>query len=244
MEKSALVKLMFSHLKPLQVPYTFYVRRRSLRRASNYVLDSRNLTLAVCFVFLTLTSSHAQTPDINKIWTTIGSGGTLDETSVGKVFFERGVVQMGRLAVGPSPTGRRRVGILQQTQSAVIRYNVTPVHGLFTLKPQPCTGACSAYKLTLRYLAGGINARVVANLIEVDLTTGAESGARLTFDSINFGAANHYQVQDGKLSCGPAFSFDFKRKAYYVEATLTTSSIIGDSAAGIQIIKIETDVCR
>jgi hypothetical protein len=209
----------------------------------NYILNLRNGTLAVCFVFLALTSAQAQTPDANKIWTTVGSGGTLDETSVGRVFFDHGVVQMGRPVVGQT-SARGRAGVLQQTQSAVIRYNVTPVDGLFTLRPQSCTGGCSAYKLTLRYLAAGSNARVVANLIEVDLATGAET-TRLSFNSNNFPKANRYQVKDGEFSCGPTFSFDFKRKAYYIEATLTASSIVvAGSAAGIQIIKIEIDSCQ
>jgi hypothetical protein len=205
------------------------------------LVSGRHLTLAICFVFLTFISAQAQTPDANKIWTTVGSDGTLDETSVGRVFFDHGIVQMGRPIGGTFPAGRR-AGILSQTQSAVIRYNVTPVDGLFTLRPGPCTGDCSAYKLTLRYLAAGSSGRVVANLIEVDLATGGEA-VRLTFDSNKFSKSNRYQVQDGTFSCGPTFSFDFKRKAYYIEATLTTGGIVGGSAAGIQIIKIQTDSC-
>lgn len=81
---------------------------------------------------------------------------------------------------------------------------------------------------------------MVANLVEIDLETGAET-TRLTFKSVP--TANHYQVQSGPNDCGPTFSFDFKRKAYYIAATLTTSRIVGGSAAGIQMIKIETGFC-
>lgn len=185
------------------------------------------------------TLAAAQTPDVDKVWTTVGSAGILDESSIGKVFFEHGVVQMGRPLADPLPTTKNAV-LPNQTQSAVIRYNVTPVDGLFTLKPQPCTGGCPSYKLTLRCLDTGNNAQVTANLVEIDMTTGAET-IRLTFKSTP--TANRYQVQSGHEDCGPTFSFDFKRKAYYIEATLTASGIVAGSAAGIQIIKIETGSC-
>lgn len=183
----------------------------------------------------------AQTAAVDKVWTTVGSAGTLDETSVGKVFFEHGAVQMGH-PVSDQHLAAESAAIPHQTQSAVIRYNVTPVDGLFTLKVGNCSpgSSCPSYKLTLRCLAAGSNAQVAANLVEIDMATGAET-VRLTFKSSP--TSNRYQVQSGPGDCGPTFSFDFKRKAYYIEATLTTSSIVAVSAAGIQIIKIETDVC-
>jgi hypothetical protein len=174
----------------------------------------------------------------SKVWTTVGSAGTLDETSVGKVFFNHGIVQMGVVINDPLPTAQSAI-IGQETRSAVIRYNVTPVDGLFTLKARPCgPGANAGYKLTLRYIAAG-NAGVVAKLIEIDLASGNET-VRLNFKGAP--TSNHYQVQDGEFNCGPDFSFDFSRKAYYIEATLTATigPVVGD-AAGIQVIKIQTD---
>jgi hypothetical protein len=212
-----------------------------MRLANSYILNPRNLALAICFVFSVLNVAQAQTPDANKIWTTVGSVGTIDETDVSKVFLDHGMVQMGHVVV-THPVAGKRADLVQNTQSAVIRYNVTPVDGLLTItQQQPCTGACSAYKLTLRYLATGANAHVVANLIEVDMATGAEA-ARLTFNR-GLPSANGYHVQSGDLSCGPGFLFDFKRKAYYIEATLTGNSLTVGSAAGIQMIKIETAIC-
>jgi hypothetical protein len=82
------------------------------------------------------------------------------------------------------------------------------------------------------------NAGVVANLIEIDLASGDET-VRLTFNGPP--TSNKYQVQDGKFNCGPDFSFDFSRKAYYIEATLTAATQVAGNAAGIQIIKIQTD---
>lgn len=216
--------------------------RTSMRMSSNYILNFRNFFIAVCIVFCALNSAHAQTPAVEKVWTTVGSAGTADETAVGKIFFDHSVVQMGRV-VTTQTAGSKSTLILPQTQSAVIRYNVTPVDGLFTQKQQTCTGqSCPALKLTLRFLRAGRSARVVANLIEVDLATGLEK-TRLTFNSNAFSAADRYHVGSGPSSCGPEFLFDFKRKAYYIEATLTGNSIAIGSAAGIQMIKIETDSC-
>jgi hypothetical protein len=87
-----------------------------------------------------------------------------------------------------------------------------------------------------------VGAQVVAKLIEVDLATGGET-PRLTFSSNAFGAANNYQVQFVG-ECGPLWRFDFKSKAYYIEATLIGSRFVGSSASGIQIIKIDNSVCR
>jgi hypothetical protein len=126
-----------------------------------------------------------------------------------------------------------------QTQSAVIRYNVTPVDSFFVpLRCEP--GASGAIQLKLRYLAAGNSGRVVAKLIEVDLANGSET-TRLTFDSRAFAQSNNYQVQAAGV-CGRPWTFDFELKAYYIEATLTSSSIAANSAAGIQIIKIDNFV--
>jgi len=202
--------------------------------------NSRNITTAVCFVLCAC--AQAQTPDLAKIWTTVGSDGTVDETDASKVFFDHGVVQMGRPLVVNPPAANiapKPAVIPSQTESAVIRYNVTPVDGLFLFAPTgPCVGGCPGFQLKLRYLAAGSNAQVVARLIEVDLATGVETD-RLTFNSNTFPAANGYQVQPGVGECGPLWPFDFELKGYYIEATLSRSSIVANSAAGIQMIKVD-----
>lgn len=217
-----------------------------MRLSNNHILNFRNITIAVCFVFWAVNGSQAQTPDINKIWTTVGSNGTVDEADASKVFFDHSVVQMGRPLLNPPAAKQAKQNparILQQTQSAVIRYNVSPVDGLFAVKPPCQTGTgteCPCITLTLRYLSTGGPARVVVKLIEVDLATGVEV-TRLTFDSAapSFAASNKYQVHSVS-QCGPPTPrpFNFVLKAYYIEATLTTSSIFAGSAAGIQMIKV------
>lgn len=225
-----------------------------MRLSNNYILNFRHITIAVCFVFCALNSAQAQTPDYNKIWTTVGADGTVDETDAKKVFFDHSVVQMGHPVGGNLPAAnpakttadssiaQKPAVIISPTESAVIRYNVTPVDGLFASPPGGNAPGAPGIQLKLRYLAVGLKAQVVAKLIEVDLATGVET-VRLTFNSNTFPAANGYQVQFAG-ECGPLWRFDFKNKSYCIEATLTHSSIVGTSAAGIQTIKIDNVPCR
>jgi hypothetical protein len=203
----------------------------------NYLLNFRNLTIAICFVFLAL-SAHAQTADVDKNWTTVGSAGTLDEKSVGKVFFDKSKVQMGQVG-GTTSTGNP--SLVSTADSAVIRYNVTAVDSFFA--PRVCRTNKSLssldVRLRLRYLAAGPGARVVAKLIEVDLATGSEK-LLLTFDSAapNLPRSDNYQVQSISV-CGRPWNFDFENKAYYIESTLTGNSIAAITAAGIQMIQFD-----
>ena len=204
--------------------------------ARHNLLILRNFTIAICFVFLAV-SAQAQTADVDKNWTTVGSAGTLDETSVGKVFFEHGIVQRGRVGgtTNPDPS------LVSTADSAVIRYNVTAVDSFFV--PRVCRTNTSLssldVRMRLRYLASGPGARVVAKLIEVDLAIGTEK-VLLTFDSAGPGLSlsDNYQVQSISV-CGRPWNFDFQNKAYYIEATLTGSSIAAITAAGIQMIEID-----
>lgn len=199
--------------------------------------SSKWILVALCFVLSPLFASAA-TPDTDRMWTTVGSAGTLDEKSQGQVFFDHGVVQMGSpLVVGGAARQPRSEGDggFDQTESAVIRYNVTAVDGLFDQEN---------LAMTVRFLAEGRGARVVAQLISVDILSGAES-TLLTLDSDdpNIPVKSGYHAEE-VLNCkGRGEPFDFMRKAYYVEATLTTSSIAVGSAAGIEVIQINATTC-
>jgi hypothetical protein len=217
--------------------HRFFRLRTAPRLTRNHLLTLRSLTIAICFVFLAL-SVQAQTANIDRSWTTVGSVGTVDENDTRKVFFDRSIVQMGR--VGPIVSKRALLSSVIQT--AVIRYNVTPVDSFFV--PLGCSTTPSpGVTLRLRYLAAGRSARVVAKLIEVDLATGRET-TRMTFDSTGPGRSRSDNYQVGfERGCGrQPFIFDFKNKGYYIEATLTTAVNIffaENSAAGIQTITIE-----
>lgn len=175
-------------------------------------------------------------PDKNKIWTSVGSDGKVDEKDTKKVFFDLSIAQMGQLLSSPTTTISRRALIPQQTQSAVIRYNVTPTDTLFRVN--------GGIELKLQYLAAGSSAKVVANLIEVDLASGAET-TRATFNSSNFPNSNSYQLRS-VAACGAGVdrAFDFARNAYYIEVTLTKNAIVVGSAAGVRMIKLSKTDCE
>lgn len=182
----------------------------------------------------------AEASEMHKVWTTVGSAGTVDEASTAKIFFEGSTAQMGQVIAHPVPAA-----VQPQTESAVIRYNVTPVDGLFDPR-SPCSvgtgNNCPGIKLELQYVASGANAHIIARLIEVDLASGSET-ERLIFDSKDFSRQPGYQVQHVGQCTPPAlWTFDFEHKAYYIEATMTHSTIAA-SAAGIQMIKIAPMTC-
>jgi hypothetical protein len=200
---------------------------------------------AAFFILCPLGSAHAQqptTPDQNKIWTTVGSAGMLDKSDFGKVSLSHSIVQLGFTLAGNLPVAqnlaKNPVGFPLPTESAVIRYNVTPVDGLFNAPPVSFPNT-QGVQLKVRYLA--VNAQVIAKLVEVDTATGAETD-RLTFNSNAFPAVDGYHVQQVG-ECQPSWKFDFKTKGYYIEATLTQTPIFVGSAAGIQVIKIDNNFC-
>jgi hypothetical protein len=208
-----------------------------MKLTKNFLLNCCSVSVVVCCVSGTL-CAQVQTPEFDRVWTTTGSTGTVDEADVGKVFFENSKVQMGRILSNQSAVAKTRQVAGRSTQSAVIRYNVTAVDGLFTPVPPCRTEKCLGPQLTFRFIAAGSGARVVARLIEVDLATGVETG-RLIIDSLG-STTTGYRTESAQPACTARWHFDFQRKAFYVEATLTTRSSVTPigSVAGIQMIKI------
>jgi hypothetical protein len=188
-------------------------------------------------------------PNANTLWTTVGSVGSVDETDTQNVFFDKAAVQIGRPrpglatagAAAPPPAAKSAATAaagtaLTQTRSAVIRYSID---GLFPVRERFPNS--NGRQLMVRFLDTGGNARVLVRLMEVDLATGAET-AVMTFDSDSSGfqPADHYQRADLR-ECDR--TFDFVRKAYYIEATLTGGPVIIGTAAGIQVIQVGAIGC-
>src|SRR5437588_9230229 len=121
MATSTDARLVLGHLRPLHNLHPFSIGGTPMRLTGNFLLKFCNVTILICFVFGAL-SAHAQTHDIDRSWTTVGSAGTVDKNDVSKVFFDHSIVQMGRVVVGP--VTRRRALVSHNVQSAVIRYNV------------------------------------------------------------------------------------------------------------------------
>ena len=111
------------------------------------------------------------------------------------------------------------------TVQAVVRYNVTSTDGLFN------TGFF-AYRLRLR-----CRGQISAKLIEVDLASGIEK-ARIQFNSDNHTAFEDQVAFESAGDPPRSVPFDFGKKAYYVEATLTASAVAIGHPAAISIIQI------
>src|SRR4051812_36712318 len=124
-----------------------------------------------------------------KLWTTVGSAGSLNATDLARVSLHQSVIQLGvDLLPPPAVTHNAATADLfaaaVPTQQAVVRYNVTPVDGMF-----PSVTPAFAWALRLRY-----RGRVTARWIEVDLATGSETQL-VQFDSNAFPAAPSFHVQ-------------------------------------------------
>jgi len=155
-------------------------------------------------------TSHAQTT-LGQPWTTIGAVGAVDDGEV---------TYTGPLAYLAS-------------DSAVLRYNVVAVEGLFaTSGPLPTRTI-----LTARFRDNGDNNHVVVRLKSQRLT-GPDAGdiaTLMTIDSNDYPGSSSFQTRS--IWCdGGGFSFDFVNYAYFVEVTMTRTALpITPGLAAIQI---------
>jgi hypothetical protein len=176
-------------------------------------------------------------PDSDRLWTTVGSAGSLNQADLAKVTLHQSIVQLGTGLAPPHVAAEAASAVSEAalapelqlpTIQAVVRYNVTPVDGLFFT---PGSGLHYFLKLRCR---GNVSAR----LVEVDLQTGAETQRIL----LNSNTANFQVVVKEENPTAPESKvMDFVEKAYYVEATLTASAVVIGHPAAIQIIKIQPD---
>jgi hypothetical protein len=171
--------------------------------------------------------------DLLKVWTTVGSAGTLNQTDLAKVSLHQSVIQLGVELLPPISTqavaaqaagGAVHPTPVFPTTQAVVRYNVTPVDGLFV-------AGRFRYHLQLRF-----RGQVTARLMQVDIESGTETQLIL-FDSSSFPASPSFQVQTVPASADSAL-LDFVNKAYYVEATLIAPELVVGHPAAISIIKV------
>jgi hypothetical protein len=167
-----------------------------------------------------------------KIWTTVGSAGTLSQIDLAKVNLYQSVIQLGTEVVLPTPISTQTAQAPETprfgptpTIQAVVRYNVTPVEGLFFIANN------FRYHLQIRF-----RGQITAKLMEADLATGTETQLIL-LDSNSFPPAPGFQVQAAFPSADSPL-LDFVNKGYYVEATLVAPAIVVGHPAAISIIKL------
>ena len=162
-----------------------------------------------------------------KIWTTAGSVGTLSATDLAKVGLNKGVISLGG-GIAPPPAGaaaEEELSIGLPTTSAIVRYNITPVAGLFPADRR------FHYVLQLTY-----KGTVKARLGQFNVLTGADTDV-LRFDSASFPPAHTFATNSGSTADDSAV-LDFVNCAYYVEATLTASAVTIGNPAAIGAVKV------
>ncbi len=162
--------------------------------------------------------------DSLKAWTTVGSAGTMDQADLAKVHMHQSIVQLG-VDLGSTQGDSAAARATIPTMQAVVRYNVTPVDGLFFLM------ARFTYQLQLRY-RGHVNAK----FMQVSINTGEETQLVL-FDSTRFPATSGFQLQRAAAPTDSAV-LDFVNNGYYVEATLITSAIVIGKPSAISVIQL------
>jgi hypothetical protein len=169
-----------------------------------------------------------------RIWTSIGSAGALSATDLTKVTFDNAVVSLGHDLAPPIDSASEDPSVTFPNASAVVRYNITPVDGLFLP-----SGVHFQWMLQFCY-RGTVRAR----LVQVALNSGAEI-TLLHFDSASFAPAdtlvmNYSTTSDDSPVDSPVM--DFVNFAYYVEATLTASAIVVGNPAQIAVVKVVASV--
>jgi hypothetical protein len=173
--------------------------------------------------------------DKQKIWTTVGSAGILNQVDLAKVSLHQSIIQLG-VAIAPPATqaaiaapAADQFGAGFPTLQAVARYNVTPVDGLFF---DQVPSSPFHFSLQLRYMGN-----VTATFREVDLTSGSDR-ALVLFESTAFPPIRPFFQVNRAFAKDFEGVLDFVKKAYYVEATLVASALVAGHPAGISIIKV------
>src|SRR5689334_6636519 len=179
---------------------------------------------------------EAAMEDSVRYWTTVGSAGTLTANDLAKVTLDNGVISLGHDVAPPAANAPSDPSVGFPPVSAVVRYNVTPADGLFfptAADVPPGQDAPPTYHYNLQVCYRGT---VQARLVQVALATAEEQGL-LFFDSASFDPAHSF-VANAVTTTDPSTVMDFVNCAYYVEATLSASSIVVGNPAAIAVIKV------
>jgi len=130
-------------------------------------------------------------------WTTAGSAGTVDERDLLNV------------ALGSPVAGAVSVW----AGTVHIRYNVVAVAGVLR---------GGGFTMTARFLDHGASERVVLNLKQYALATGATT-TLLTLDSDTFAPSNSFRVENAATNCVP--TLDFVNNSYFVDVEITKTFV-------------------
>ena len=169
---------------------------------------------------LVMMIGSALAQDGHKIWTSVASTGTVDESDQNEIAF-----------AGPFATFSNAAPTLSR---AIIRYNVTAVDGLFA-QPGPLTWPA----LIVNYRDDGADARVVVYLREYEFGANPMNPAlntRIVFDSDLYPQSNDYQTRSIG-TCGEFNKFEFvpnnqNVRAYFLEVHMIRQNLDENVATG------------
>jgi predicted transposase YbfD/YdcC len=170
--------------------------------------SARRGTASAMLAFAVITTGMAVAvfaADAAKLWTTVGSAGTVDANDL-SIF----------------TTNDRNISVMAAPDLPAtldVRYNIVAVDGLV-----PADSAGTSIFMKARYRDLGGNGQIVLRLKRYNLNTGATT-TLLTLDSNAFAQSSSAQVR--KVSTEPCVSsvkFDFVNNAYFVDAQLIQAS--------------------
>jgi hypothetical protein len=172
-----------------------------------------------------------------RLWSSVGSAGTVNPPDAGKVVLVGSLVQLGAMGgvINPSEgtAVARTFGSGPETQ-AVIRYNVTAVDGIF--------GSTPVFSAYLGILCRRGSGQIAARLVQVSLPptdTNVSSVVETTLVQFQSGQPNAaaFALEESQGSFGGVF--DFENNAYYVELTLSASgNVVSEDPPAVAVLQI------
>jgi hypothetical protein len=195
--------------------------------------------LSIALLLTALVSTSTARADVDpgyKVWTTVGSAGTIDEADTGKLVLAGATVAFPEPPITNFPVSASAIGIPTETVAATVRYNVVVTDGTII--------GGSFLSMRARFRDDGNNAQVILRLFEINFETGATS-LLLTLDSNAFAPQHDYQLQT--VSAQTGFNRpDFVNNAYFIEATLVqkrpTITPFGGGRPGLAAIQLYKNV--
>ncbi len=221
------------------------------------------ISLMMSVIAVAASASQTWAAEPSRPWTTVGSVGTVGKLTTtcppDVIILTLALTPLGQCSPPAAPPILEFVGarvalpviptywipvsppLTRYKQTAVIRYNIVAVDGLFQ--------SGDNIRMKVRFLDTGNDSQLVLKLIEFNPQSGVAT-TRMTFDSNLYTASSSYQEEESLTSSWT--EFDFSQYVYYIEATMTRSysqvpgsdsalsltDIVGPGLESIQLEKI------
>lgn len=195
----------------------------------NKVIGRTISRLVSIALFLLLFFQAITTFAQDRCWTTAGSAGTVDESSLGNVELNPYITSSLPLLIIDSSVAGVKKSVTKATVN--IYYNVVAVEGVFG-------GQDNKKDLTVRFVDNGMNSQVIVKLKRKDIFTGTITDlATLDSNSTGFTASTSPQTQAVGFNLNEP-ELNFAKNIYYIEVSLIKTGVTGDPRIhAIQICK-------